>query len=87
MRRCNLRRQTALAHPPPSGDAYHGEIVYQLSSPDGTSVTLIGAGTYSGGADIGMVSVTLDDSASSVVGGGAPVTGTYEEECNKKEKK
>jgi hypothetical protein len=51
-------------------NSFNNEIVFRLISPDGTTVNLVDAGTYTGtrpGA--GRVTVTFDDEAAQAVGG------------------
>ena len=59
------------------GGTYNNEINYHLRSPAGRIVSVIPTGTYSGGGYGGTVVVNLDDSASTVVGGGTPINGTF----------
>jgi len=63
---------------PDTGYAYHDEIVYRITSPGGTTVNLIDQGTYTGGGDVGTVTITFDDAAVAVVGGTDPVSGTFQ---------
>jgi hypothetical protein len=62
---------------PLPGDAFNEEIYFRLTSPGGTTVNLVNTNTYTGGGDGGVVTVALDDSAGTVVGGGTPVSGTF----------
>lgn len=63
---------------PGTGNSYHSEIVYQITSPMGTTVNLITSGTFTGGDDVPPVTITFDDAAASVVGGVYPVSGTFQ---------
>ena len=67
--------------PPPTsgtnGEA-NSETYYKLTSPQGTTIDLITAGTYT--ADFGFggeVVVTLSDAAATPVGGAVPTSGTF----------
>ncbi|MBK9236511.1 MAG: hypothetical protein IPO19_10900 [Rhodoferax sp.] len=52
-----------------TGPSFNSEIVFRLTSPGGTTVNLVNAGTYSGSTPgTGRVSVGLDDEASTAVG-------------------
>lgn len=64
--------------PPVDGftNEFNEEIRYQLTSPSGTTVTLIDIGDYTPEGWGGRVTVTLDDSASAGVSG-IPATGTF----------
>ena len=62
---------------PAAGFAYHTETAFWLVSPTGTMVQLVNLGTYSGGTPISPVTVLFDDSAGTMVGGDAPVSGTF----------
>lgn len=60
------------------GSSFNGEIVFRLTSPGGTTVNLVNAGTYSGSTPgTGRVSVGFDDEASIVVGGPLVVGGWF----------
>lgn len=60
------------------GFSFNSEIVFRLTSPFGTTVNLVNAGTYSGATPgSGRVTVTFDDEAASVVGGSTVVGGTF----------
>jgi hypothetical protein len=66
--------------PPPTsgGGEANRELYYKLTSPQGTTIDLISAGTYT--ADFGFggeVVVTLSDAAATAVGGGVPTSGTF----------
>lgn len=61
-----------------SGNAFFNEIVFRLTSPDGTTVNLITPNTYSsGGAGVGRLTLTLDDEANTDVGGPSLVGGAF----------
>jgi hypothetical protein len=52
------------------GNSFNSEIIFRLISADGTTVTLVDAGTYSGTRPgVGRVTVTFDDEAPTTVGG------------------
>ncbi|MCD6520661.1 MAG: DUF11 domain-containing protein, partial [Anaerolineae bacterium] len=59
------------------GYAYHSETEFRLRSPDWTTVTLVRLGTYRGGRDIGTITTTFDDAASSYPAHCTPVSGTF----------
>lgn len=60
------------------GNPYNGEIVFRVTSPAGTTVNLVNAGTYTSSSTYGgRVQVTFDDAAAAVVGGLVPVSGTF----------
>jgi hypothetical protein len=60
------------------GTAFNNEIVFRLTSPGGSIVNLISAGTYpTGGAGSGKVTISFDDEAASTVGGGAVIGGSF----------
>lgn len=61
-----------------NGNAYNNEILFSLTSPNGTTVDLITANTYtSGSAGIGRITLTLDDAAFTAAGGNALVGGSF----------
>jgi len=59
------------------GFSFNSEIVFRLTSPMGTTVNLVNAGTYSGQTPGDRVTVTFDDSAFSLVGGAVLTAGTF----------
>ena len=60
-----------------SSFSYNREIVFRLTSPDGTTVSLVEQDTYSGQTPGARVQVTFDDSAASAVGGPTLVSGIF----------
>ena len=62
--------------PNQGGSVFNGELSYRLQHPDGTTINLVNAGTYSGNTYGGRVQVTLDDAAGSLPSG-TPATGTF----------
>lgn len=60
-----------------TGFSFNREIVFRLTSPDGTTVSLVEQDTYSGQTPGTRAQVTFDDSAASAVGGVTLVTGTF----------
>lgn len=53
-----------------TANSFNNEIVFRLISPNGTTVNLVNAGTYSGARPgAGRVMVTFDDEAAAQVGG------------------
>ena len=61
-----------------TGFSFDSEIVFRLTSPGGTTVNLVNAGTYSGSSPgAGRVSVGLDDEASTAVGGPLVTSGWF----------
>lgn len=56
--------------------SYLREIVFSITSPLGTTVSLVAEDTYTGGTNVSNVVVTFDDSSSNVLSG-TPVTGTF----------
>lgn len=61
-----------------SGFSFNSEIVFRLTSADGTTVNLVNAGTYSGQTPgSGQQTVTFDDAAATMVGGSSVVSGTF----------
>ncbi len=67
--------------PPPTTDGFNEhnqELYYRLTSPEGTTISLISAGSYTAISGFGgEVVVTLSDAASSPVGGAVPTSGTF----------
>jgi uncharacterized repeat protein (TIGR01451 family) len=62
---------------PRGGRPYDDEILFRLTSPSGTSVTLIDYGTFPrNDTSAGVVTMTFDDAASTAPSG-APATGAY----------
>ena len=62
---------------PGSGTPYDNEILFRLTSPGGTNVTLINYGTFrTNSTSAGVVTTTFDDAASAAPAG-APATGTF----------
>lgn len=61
-----------------TGNSFNDEIMFRLTSPTGTTVNLINAGTYFGGTrGSGRVQLTLDDEAATAVGGPVLAAGTF----------
>lgn len=60
-----------------TGYSYNNEIQFILTSPSGTSVTLIAEGDYNGQDHGDRVVVTLDDSAASLIGGNVLLSGVF----------
>ena len=60
------------------GFSFNREIVFSLTSPGGTVVSLVIQDTYSGQTPGANVIVTFDDGAASVVGGSLLVSGTFQ---------
>lgn len=60
-----------------TGNAYIAEIVFELTSSNGTVINIINQGTFTGTSTGGRVTMTFDDSAATVVGGTSLVSGTY----------
>jgi hypothetical protein len=67
--------------PPPTATntgAANQELYYRLTSPQGTTIDLISAGTYTAVFGLGgEVVVTLSDAAATAVGGAVPTSGTF----------
>jgi subtilisin-like proprotein convertase family protein len=68
--------------PPPSNTGSAGEnfqeLYFRLASPQGTTIDLISAGTYTASQGTGgEVVVTLSDAAATAVGGAEPTSGTF----------
>lgn len=61
-----------------ASSSYPSEIVFSLLSPTGTSVSLIAAGTYTGNGPGDTYLVTLDDAATTAIGGAMPQSGTFQ---------
>ncbi len=61
-----------------TGASYPNEIVFDLTSPTGTSVSLIAAGTYTGNGVGNTYQITFDDAATTAVGGSLPTSGTFQ---------
>ena len=59
------------------GNAYHGEIGMGVINPGGTFVVLANYNTWSGGANIGTVDVTFDQTALNMPSG-TPTTGSFQ---------
>lgn len=60
------------------GNAFNNEIVFRLTSPDGTTVNLVTPNSYaSGSAGIGRLTLTLDDEAKTAAGGPNLVGGAF----------
>jgi hypothetical protein len=60
------------------GFSFNSEIVFQLISPNGTTVNLVNAGTYGGETPgTGAQTVLFDDEAAAAVGGGSVVSGSF----------
>lgn len=59
------------------GFSFNSEIVFQLTSPGGTTVNLVNAGTYGGQTPGDRVTVTFDDEAASTVGGATLLSGVF----------
>ena len=67
-------------NPPfPNGTPFHNEIVFRLTSPGGTTVTLIAAGSFNTGSGIFDGVIRFDDAASSLVNvnPNTPQSGTF----------
>jgi pyrimidine operon attenuation protein/uracil phosphoribosyltransferase len=60
-----------------SGFSFNREIRFRLTSPDGTTVTLIDQDTYSGQTPGTRVDILFDDAAATAVGGSTLVSGTF----------
>ncbi len=61
-----------------TGFSFNREIVFRLTSPDGTVVNLVNQDTYDGATPgSGRVTITFDDEAGSTVGGANVVGGTF----------
>ncbi len=64
---------------PGAANSYLGEFGLGLDAPDGTRLTFVVQGTYSGANDISPgVTQTFDDEAGAPPPGGVPVNGTYQ---------
>jgi len=61
-----------------TGSSYPSEIVFDLTSPTGTEVSLIAANTYTSNGTGDTYQVTLDDQALFQIGGPLPVDGTFQ---------
>lgn len=61
-----------------AGFSFNSEIVFRLTSANGTVVNLVNAGTYGGETPgTGAQTVLFDDEAAAAVGGGSVVSGTF----------
>lgn len=60
-----------------TGFSYNREIVFQLTSPSGTTVNLVNEDTYSGQTPGDRVIVTFDDDAANTVGGSLLLDGIF----------
>lgn len=60
------------------GYSYNYDIVFDLISPDGTTVSLIAGDTFSGQTPGARVSITFDDAAATLVGGSVLSTGSFQ---------
>jgi len=60
-----------------SGYSYNSEIVFSLTSAQGTNISLVSAGTYGGQTPGARVDVLFDDSALSAVGGSTLLSGSF----------
>lgn len=61
-----------------SGSSFNNEIVFRLTSANGTTVNLVNAFTYSGQTPgSGAQTVVFDDGAATAVGGPSVVSGTF----------
>jgi hypothetical protein len=68
----------AFAPPFPAGTPFYNEIVFRLTGPSTTEVTLIEANSWGAGSGQFDGTITFDQSAPSVVNfGAAPVAGTF----------
>ena len=62
----------------PTNSTFNSEIIFRLTSPGGTTVNLVDAGTYSGQTGDARVLVTFDDGAATQVGGSNLLNGTFQ---------
>lgn len=60
-----------------TGFSFNSEIVFQLTSPSGTTVNLVDPGTYSGQTPGDRVTVTFDDDVLNTVGGPILLSGLF----------
>lgn len=60
-----------------TGLSFNNEIVFRLTSPSGTTVNLVNAGTYSGQTPGASVIVLFDEDSGTPVGGPSLLNGTF----------
>jgi PEP-CTERM motif len=60
-----------------TGFSFNREIIFRLTDPDGTTVNLVNADTYSGQTPGAHIQLTLDDEAANPVGGSSLQSGTF----------
>ncbi|HEX6733572.1 MAG TPA: PEP-CTERM sorting domain-containing protein [Azonexus sp.] len=62
-----------------TGNSFNSEIVFLLTNPFGTTVSLVNSGTYGGATPgSGKVTITFDDEALGIVGGANVVGGSFQ---------